>query len=364
MPKKIVNVSITTIPPRYYNNTLKKFISSILKQTYEVNKIFITIPTKYQRFQNFTDEEIEDIKSYSNKIVILRNDFDSPLLKHIGYIDFVNDNEYMFIGDDDQEYHPELIEKMVDGIYNVNAVYQNRYHIVKHGTAGIIHGFVGLIYRKGLINPIKNFKIPDVVWTDDQLMSIYFHKLHIPINPSPINDFDEIYSYLNIYKHEKLGTGGDLCLSPETNKRDEEIKKLEIKYDVYFHLKNNKMSKGKIYDYDYDNLINLYIISFRELDENKILSINNFLEKHNHLNLKINLINKYPDDLEIQLNYLPEYHIKYHQDKLGMDLVKKNNGIYISINNNFDNLNILDFILSTENYFKNFENIIFTSFMN
>jgi len=349
---KVVSVSITIIPPRFRNGTLKAFINSILNQTYPIKNIYITIPNNYKRFKNFTDDELNEIKSYSDKIIINKHKIDSPLLKHIGTLDLADDDEYLFIGDDDQEYHPELISKMVKGIYDVNAVYQNRYHIVKHGTAGIVHGFVGLMYRKALINNFRTFPIPEQVWTDDQLMSIYFHKHNIPINPSPINDFDDIYSYLNIHGHEKLGTGGDLCLSDETNKRDDEIKKLEKLYDVYFHMKNNHNSKGRIYDYDYNTVINLYIVSFKSLCENKLLELNDFIGRHKHLNINLKLVKEYCNELDIPLKHLPDYHVKYYQDKIGIEKVKKNGGIYISIDNDLNDIHILEFILSDKNYFK------------
>ena len=144
-------------------------------------KIYVNISKDYKRFKNFTDEEIKNIENYNECIEVIINNYDSPLIKHIGIINKHNEkNDFVFIGDDDQEYNYKLLENMRDGIYNNNDVYQNRYHVVKTGTAGIIHGFVGLMYRVGLLDNFSNeMKLPNKLWVDDQFMNIYFKKTKI-----------------------------------------------------------------------------------------------------------------------------------------------------------------------------------------
>ena len=77
-------VSVASIPPRIRNGTLFKFIDSMLQQSVEVKKIFVNLPDKFERFDQLTNEELDEIRNYDEKIQITFLDYDSPTLKYIG----------------------------------------------------------------------------------------------------------------------------------------------------------------------------------------------------------------------------------------------------------------------------------------
>lgn len=356
---KRVSVSFASIPPRIENREIYKFIDSILHQTYPIDKIYINLSSNYIRFRQLEEKELEELKKYSDKIEISFSERDSPILKYIGSLDKIDDDTLLFIGDDDQEYKNDLIENMVKGIFDDKYVYQNRYHIVKTGTAGIIHGFTGLILKKSLLNNLLKWQIPKYLWCDDQFMSIYFHKQGIKIYPTIINEFDDIYSVLNSSGMEKLGRGGDLSLDKNTNNRDQEILKLELKYDVHFHLKNNHKSKGKVIDLSkekrkelLDNLIFHFVVLDDVTNENK----NNFsmlkklypTAKYYYWNIK-EFEKLFPNKKLFTSTLL-----NYYTDELGKKKVQQLGGFYINrnfgITNRFD---ILDYTLSNEKEFYN-----------
>ena len=57
---------------------------------------------------------------------------------------------------------------------NKIAIYQNRYNIVKNGSGGIIHGYVGNLIHSSLLENLKSFDLPDIArYVDDQWLSIF-----------------------------------------------------------------------------------------------------------------------------------------------------------------------------------------------
>jgi hypothetical protein len=349
-----INISIATIPVRFRNGNLYKCIDAFLNQTYNINKIYVNISNNYKRFKNFTNDEINKIKNYSDKIIITYSNFDSPILKYIGALDNIKDDEFIFIGDDDQEYKENLIENMVLSLnINTNYVYQNRYHIVKTGTAGIIHGFVGLILQKKLLNNLKNYYYGQECWIDDQFLSMYFFKENIKILPSIINDFDDIYKFGN---REKLGSGGDLFLSKETRDRKTFIKDLEKKFNIFFCNKHDRNGKGEIINVNWNKLKINKIIHFVIIDnptKENFNNINNLMELYP--DFEFNMINKdsylkYYDNFKI--GYCPTNYIDYYSDLLGMKYVKELGGIYINRNYkiNKDSFDIYEILLNKKKY--------------
>lgn len=356
-----ISVSIATIPPRVRNKNLFKCIDSFLNQSYPINKIYINISSNYKRFDNLTDEEINEIQAYNNKIIISKCKYDSPILKYYGSLDIIDDDEFIFIGDDDQEYNHTLIENMSKILnMNKNAVYQNRYHVVKTGTAGIIHGFVGLILKKKLLNNLHKYYKGEICWIDDQFLSMYFFKENIDIYPTIINDFDDIFLFGN---REKLGCGGDLFLSKETRDRKKFIRELEKKFNIFFCDKDDRNGKGEIIRVDWNKLS----VEWNKLKINKIIHyvIIDKPTKENYTNLnhlmelypdfEFNLINnqsylQYYDDFKI--GYCPNNYIDYYSDLLGMKYVKELGGIYINRNYEIkkDNFDIYEIIFNKKKY--------------
>jgi hypothetical protein len=347
-----MNISIATIPPRINDGSLLKCIKSFENQTYPIKKIYVNLPKKFKRFEEMENLE-KIIQDMSKLIKITRTNYDSPALKWLGFLPYVDDEDFVFIGDDDQEYHPELIYKMVEGIYNDNSVYQNRYHIVKTGTAGIIHGFVGAMCKKRLLNNLPNFNLPKICWIDDQLLSIYFHKQNIKIRPSPISDFDDIYFKLNQYDREQIGVG---ALCKMSLPRQKQIKQLEYKYNCYFQLKENPLSKGKIINVDWEELINkplhIHFVCFTKINDEIRDRIKKVIKIYPKAFINLWDYKAINDPEKVKTSTL----INYHTDEFGKSLLtKKGINIYIHKDRIIeDDFNIYEYLLEgKEEYYKN-----------
>jgi hypothetical protein len=350
-----MNVSIASIPPRIINKTIYKFIDSILNQTIEIKTIYINLPYTFKRFDPLTEQQKFNLLNYNKKIKLTYTDYDSPALKYIGALRFLEDDEYIFIGDDDQEYHHDLLRRMKEGCYK-EAVFQNRYHQVKKGTAGIIHGFTGLMLQKKVFKNLNDFNFPSECWIDDQLFNIYFFLNNIEILPSPIHDFDEIYETLE-RGMERIGEGA-LCMMPIS--RLKQIRELEKLYGVFFLKKGKPDSKGQLKKVDWN--IKDITINFCILDKTND-SIKN--------NCK-NLITLYPDfsynfytqkDLykdNPEFEIYTDNYLKYETDKYAFEKIKGKEGhIYINRNMKIDkNFDIYEYLLNEETIFYNNENIL------
>jgi len=356
-----LNVSIATIPPRIRNGDIYNAIDGFLNQTLEVNKIFINLPFKFNRFDDLNEEELNKLKNYNKKVQLTFTDYDSPILKYLGCIPHLKDDDLIFVGDDDQVYKEDLLEKMTYGFYNDECVFQNRYHQVKTGTAGIIHGFVGLMMKKKVLNKLNNFNLPSKLWIDDQLMSIYLYKNNISILPSPIHNFDDIYhkDYLNQQGMEQIGDGA-LCKMDLPRKK--QIRELEIKYNVFFLYKENIKGKGEIIDVDWNKIqknINIHFVVLDNLTASIKHNVDTLLKLYPNFNFN------FWNNKEFQTQYpkvklYNSYLINYYSDQLGLTKIRNKEGHHIYINRNFlinKDFDIYEYILNTDDIYFDENNI-------
>jgi hypothetical protein len=227
-----ISASLTTIPPRI-ETECKLTIDSLLSQ---VDEIIVSIPLNYRRFNKAIIPEYFFQIPYAEKVKLnlLMNDF-GPATKYIGSVD---SDGWIFVCDDDQEYSPVLISRMFSAVKRVG-IYQNHYeHIRVKTSGGIIHGYVGNLVHSSLIKGLKSFSLPESAYfVDDQWMSIYCFKNTIPIYPSGIETYSEIFKVLQ-NNHEKLGTESLSGL----NNRDEKVAELAKLFRVKF------IAKGEIQD--------------------------------------------------------------------------------------------------------------------
>lgn len=365
----MVCVSLASIPPRIENGHLFKCIDALLQQTIKPKYILINLVNNYKRFGILKKEYIEKIKNYHESIIIQFDDYDSPLLKYLGIpkCSKIDDNEWVFVGDDDQEYKNDILEKMLKSTnIDQNGVYQNRYFIVRNGTAGIVHGFVGLMMRKEILKKLVDFDKPDVLWVDDQFMTIYFYKNNYTIYPTLIHNFNEIYKTLGIFDGEKVATGGDLCLDVNTNKRNIEIRNLEIKYNIFFCDKMKNEAKGIIKDIDWSKeaVKNIILVYFGKITDKQNNNMNKLFKLYKHCNFEIfnelTLENEYNIKINDLLKY-PSYHYNYYIDKIGMDKCKElKNSIYINLDIDIDdNFDIYEYLFNDKNLYIINDKIIF-----
>ena len=233
IPSEYISVvaSFTTIPSRI--NYCNLVIDSLINQ---VNHIYISICNNYRRFGIFnTIPEFLFNEPYKSKVTIVySNDYGSPT-KYIGPLHKIEYSQWIFFCDDDQEYHSDIINKMKNNLSKIG-VYQNRYNIVKTGSGGIIHGYVGNISHRSFLENLLIFPVTEAARiVDDQWMSIYYFLNNINIYPSGIEDYNTIFKEL-CNGHEKIGNDS---LSGLGN-RDSSIKELEHFFQVKF------MNDGKI----------------------------------------------------------------------------------------------------------------------
>jgi glycosyl transferase family 25 len=259
IPLSYINIvaSLTSIPSRI--NKCKLVIDSLINQ---VNHIYLNLCFEYKRFGKFDiltsipDFLIEE--PYKSKVTITYGKDHGPATKYLGALSYIQQSQWIFFCDDDQEYHPYLISTMLNAVNQIG-VYQNRYNIVKKGSGGIIHGYVGNIIHRSLLNNLNVFPLPEnAKFIDDQWMSIYCFLQNINIYPSGIEDYIHIFSVLeNGYEKIGLDSLSSLC------NRDEKIKEIENYFNVKFIndgkiISNNNINSILVPEPISDNIIKKY----------------------------------------------------------------------------------------------------------
>ena len=129
----------------------------------------------------------------------------------------------MFICDDDQEYKSNLIQNMLNNI-NKLGVYQNRYNIVKHGSGGIIHGYVGNLIHSSLLENLK--AIAEIVILEKELIKNKIDQLIAKFELDAIRDTKA--KYLSGGKKKKLVIALALLSDPEILLLDECFAALDV----------------------------------------------------------------------------------------------------------------------------------------
>ena len=108
-----VYISLTSIPTRI--DILRKCLDSLLKQSYPIKSIILTIPTRTLRSKAKT--VIPDYlyeSPYKEKVIIVQPKKDyGPVMKYIGGYNVITKNSLVFVCDDDQQYHKNLVKKLV-----------------------------------------------------------------------------------------------------------------------------------------------------------------------------------------------------------------------------------------------------------
>jgi len=216
-----VVASLTSIPSR--EESLKLAIDSLLPQ---VDEIIVSIPESYRRFNHkWIYPSYLNTPEYA-QVKIHRTSDIGPATKYMGALT-VKDC-WVFVCDDDQQYHPSLIARMKESLRSM-CVVQNHYESIHNKTSGgYIHGYVGLMIPSSLLQNIPFFPLPpSAYYVDDQWMSIYCLTEGIPILSSGVNDYVDIYKILDGW-HEIIGKD---ALS-QLNTRDTCVRDLESFFNV------------------------------------------------------------------------------------------------------------------------------------
>lgn len=220
-----VVASLTTIPPRI--NRCKAAIRSLLHQ---VDHIYLNISTNYRRFGPFQIPDLcDESDEFRERVSIVISEDYGPATKYLGALNDIPESTWVFFCDDDQEYHPILVKQMCNSIVKWGA-YQNRYNIVKSGSGGIIHGYVGNLFHTRHIKSLSVFDLPECSrFVDDQWMSVYCFLHNVPIYPTNIEEYSQIFKVL-CNGFEQIGEAP----LAELGTRDSKIRELAEYFKVIF----------------------------------------------------------------------------------------------------------------------------------
>ena len=190
-----VVASLTTIPSRIANECIKA-IDSLLPQ---VERVYLSVSKSYSRFSDpILIPEVFSQEPYASKLTVVFCDDYGPASKYLGALHCIEQNQWIFVCDDDQEYKSDLIKCMLNSVSSC-CVYQNRYDHICKGTlgtsGGIIHGYVGNLTHRSFLNNLSKFPImPCARYIDDQWMSAYYYFNNITIRPTNIESYTDIFS--------------------------------------------------------------------------------------------------------------------------------------------------------------------------
>jgi hypothetical protein len=232
--------SLTTIPSRI-NDHCKLAIDSLIAA--QIDHIYLSVSTNYRRFGEMTVPSYLYEGVYAMKVsVVIGEDFGSAT-KYKGALHLLLEkHQWVFFCDDDQEYHPHIIETFRCLPLEKTCVYQNRFGIFKtYGTSGgFIHGYVGVLFHSSQLQSLVTFAFPEAArFVDDQWMSIYCFLNDLPIMPTGLEEYDDIFKVLGEHGYEKLGPDS---LS-ELNNRNEWIDDLARTLNIQFCYDKTKILK-------------------------------------------------------------------------------------------------------------------------
>lgn len=221
-----VVASLTTIPPRAASCRLA--LDSLLGQ---VDQIYLSASRTYRRFGPWTPWDFLSEEPYASKVTVVYAEDDGPATKYLGGLAQISPADWVFVCDDDQEYHPTLVARMMNSVGEL-AVYQNHYESIRQKTSGgLIHGYVGLLAHVSLLQDLVTFPLPPAAhYVDDQWMSIYCFLKGVAILPSGVETYADIYKVLDGW-HEKIG---EASLAGLQN-RDEMVLALAREFGVDFN---------------------------------------------------------------------------------------------------------------------------------
>ena len=200
---------LTTIPSRLGTDCIKA-IESIQDQ---VDHVYLAISPSYKRFP----EASVIVPTFGPKVSVVLLEDRGPANKYLVSLSPLIGNRWIFFCDDDQEYREGLVERMMNSVDSM-AVYQNRYQTIRTQTSGgLVHGYVGNLVHRSLLEGLDSFALPDCArHTDDQWLSIYYHLHGTRVKATGIEAYGDIFRILE-QGHERwsidslasLGTRGE-----------------------------------------------------------------------------------------------------------------------------------------------------------
>lgn len=191
-------------------------------QTYPITTILLTIPKRNMRGQEVSESLPVWLSEepYCSKITVLRPETDyGPICKYIGGVHLLPENAWVFVGDDDQQYVPDGIARMVAAAGELPQETRNRYVLnsnlgfesTQRFSIRLISGFLGVLVSASFVRVINQEFDPDLplhaLRIDDDLVSIYARDNGFFVHNGPsVLDFD------NYEKASRMNKDG-LCHS-------------------------------------------------------------------------------------------------------------------------------------------------------
>ena len=232
-----VVASLTTIPSRI--PSLSKTLDSLLSQ---VDHVYVSIADSYLRFggASITIPPELQTEKYSEKVTFVKGPDYGPASKYLGTLSALPSQTWVFVCDDDQVYHPQLITNMLRKITRLG-VYQNRYEKIKEtSSGGLIHGYTGLMIHGSHLTDLPTFPLPDCArYVDDQWMSAYLFLKNTPIFKTGIEEYKDIYAELCGW-HELIGSDALGSLG----NRDTKVAELAAYFNIVFETQGRITGKA------------------------------------------------------------------------------------------------------------------------
>ncbi len=158
----------TTIPSREnYTNALHSFF----RQTQPIEQVILSLPLD-------TDYNSRHIKDKRIKVVRPAHDY-GPGTKLLGCYNYVPEDSYIFIIDDDIEYLPDLLKTLYN--YNRSVV---SFDTCSAASLGGVCGFEGYLVKKNTLSNIKVFynSLPkECIYVDDMWIGLYFAYMNVSV---------------------------------------------------------------------------------------------------------------------------------------------------------------------------------------
>ena len=211
-------VSLTSVGPR--KNHLKRAVTALLAQrAVTLTGVLLTLPTTSHRpkLPPYTDADCAELAALSPLVQIHRPAVDlGPAMKYCGPEEAVSQyHGPVFVGDDDQRYHPQLLQRLQQRLQQYRTVssgvwppvLQNRLEATRTCTkGGLVRGFAGLVINApfhllGFADFVARAP-PECRVVDDDLFSVFLwlrgvsiergvsKHAHIFIDGQPEDDID------------------------------------------------------------------------------------------------------------------------------------------------------------------------------
>lgn len=181
-------VSLCSIPSRW-NTHLHSTLTHLQNQTYPIDHIYVTTPHKIKRIPEpklklgselkieLELEQLEQKPKFNNVTYIEPSIDHGPIMKYLSVANYVHG--LVFICDDDQNYHPTLLERMVAAYVPGSVVCST---VSKVLWLQNTNGYGGLLVPSEILMRIKQQYIkPCCTHVDDNWISNFWFQNNINI---------------------------------------------------------------------------------------------------------------------------------------------------------------------------------------